>query len=255
MRKSVSLVMSAYNEEKTVGLVLERLRPLTFIKEIIVVDNGSTDQTNARILKAREMDPRIRCLHIEKNRGLGCGLRLAIESTTGDIVVRQDADLEYDPEELITLVEPIETGIADVVYGSRLLVRKAHKVHYYYAYLANKLITIFSNIFTNLFLSDVETAAKAFDGSLIRALKLESSRFEIENEITIKLKHMDCIFYEVPFSYYGRPFSEGKKIRAIDGIRAIYYILYWSIMLMFKKLPDKRSVIQSANKKKNNLSP
>jgi glycosyltransferase involved in cell wall biosynthesis len=244
MKNTVSVIMSAYDEEKTVGKVLEKLRSLDYVTEIIVVDNGSTDQTYERILEAQEHDGRIKCFQIKKNRGLGCGLRMAIESTTGDIVVRQDADLEYDPEELIDLVMQIENGNADVVYGSRLLVRKAHKVHYYYAYLANIVITTLSNIFTNLFLSDVETAAKAFCGPLIRALGLKSERFEIENEITIKLNRMGCIFYEIPFSYYGRTFEEGKKIKFIDGIRAIYYILYWAVGTWLKRPPHKRSILK-----------
>ena len=136
---------------------------------------------------------------------------MAIKNTQCEIIARQDADLEYDPLELINLVEVLDKGLADVVYGSRMLVRKAHRVHYYYSYLANIIITMFSNFVTNLFLSDVETAAKAFNGDIVRKINWKSKGFEIENEMTIKLKRMGCIFYEVPFSYYGRPFSEGKK--------------------------------------------
>ena len=231
-----SLIMSAFNEENTVGLVLEKIKNINFINEIILVDNGSTDSTYNILLEAQKEDDRIKILTIEKNRGLGLGIRLAIENTTGDIIVRQDADLEYDPNELINLVEIIENDLADVVYGSRVLVRKTHRVHYYYSYLANKIITMFSNIVTNLFLSDVETAAKAFRGDIARQIKWVSKGFEIEIEMTIKFKRIGCVFYEIPFSYYGRPFNEGKKIRSIDGFKAIFYILYYWIGSIFFNL-------------------
>ena len=233
--KTVSLIMSAYNEENTVGTVLDKLRNLDYLHEIVVVDNGSTDSTYNILLNAQKNDQRIKVFRIEKNKGLGLGLKLAIENTTGEIVVRQDADLEYDPNELINLVEFIDNDLADVVYGSRLLVRKAHRVHYYYSYLANKILTFLSNVTTNLFLSDVETAAKAFRGNIIRQIKWESKGFEIENEMTAKLRRIGCVFYEVPFSYYGRPFSEGKKIRPIDGIKAVFYIFYFSIKTLIIK--------------------
>ena len=231
--KSVSLIMSAYDEERTVGSVLEKLKLLDFITEMVIVDNGSTDSTYDIIKKAQKKDVRIKLYKIEKNRGLGCGLKLAIENTMGEILVRQDADLEYDPDELINLVEVIDKGLGDVVYGSRMLVRKAHKVHYYYSYLANLIITHFSNLLTNLILSDVETAAKAFKGDIIRNINWRSKGFEIENEMTIKLKKVGCVFYEVPFSYYGRRFDEGKKIRPFDGVKAMFYILYYSISTLF----------------------
>ena len=233
MNKSVSLIMVAYNEQATVATVINKLKSIDFFNEIIIVDNGSTDSTNSEINISSKNDDRIKIIKIEKNKGLGYGLRKAIKNTTGDIVVRQDADLEYDPFELINLVEIIDNGFADVVYGSRILVRKAHKVHYYYSYLANKIISLVSNLFTNLFLSDVETAAKAFDGNVIRRIEWKSNGFEIENEMTIKLKNAGCIFYEIPYSYYGRPFSEGKKIKPIDGFKAIIFIIYFSVQSFF----------------------
>ena len=227
--------MSAYDEENTVGIVLDKLRNLDYLHEIVVVDNGSTDSTYDVLLDSKKKDDRIKIYRIEKNKGLGCGLRLAIENTSGEIVVRQDADLEYDPNELINLIEIIDKNLADVVYGSRMLVRKAHRVHYYYSNLANKIITMFSNILTNLFLSDVETAAKAFKGDIVRNIIWRSKGFEIENEMTIKLKKMGCTFYEIPYSYYGRSFNEGKKIRPSDGFKAMYYILYYRIISLFMK--------------------
>ena len=223
MKSTVSVVICAYNEENTLGKVLEKVRALNFVTEIVAIDNGSSDQTGAIISKAAALDPRVRLVTVEKNQGLGFGLRAGISQTTGAIVVRQDADLEYDPQELIYLVEQIDGNNADVVYGSRTLVRKAHQVHYYYNYLANTLITHFSNFFTNLYLTDVETAAKAFKGKLIRSLHLKSNGFEIENEITVKLAQLGCTFYEVPISYYGRKYSEGKKIRWHDGFKALFY--------------------------------
>ena len=131
------------------------------------------------------------------------------------------------------MVEVIDKELADVVYGSRMLVRKAHRVHYFYSYLANVIISTFSNFLTNLFLSDVETAAKAFNGEIVRSIDWKSKGFEIENEMTIKLKKIGCQFYEVPYSYYGRKFDEGKKIRTFDGFRAIYFIIYYSITTLF----------------------
>ena len=231
--------MSAYDEENTVGIVLDKLRNLDYLHEIVVVDNGSTDSTYDVLLDSKKKDDRIKIYRIEKNKGLGCGLKLAIENTSGEIVVRQDADLEYDPNELINLIEIIDKNLADVVYGSRMLVRKAHRVHYYYSNLANKIITMFSNMLTNLFLSDVETAAKAFKGDIVRNIIWRSKGFEIENEMTIKLKKMGCTFYEIPYSYYGRPFNEGKKIRPSDGFKAMYYILYYWIISLFMKSNGK----------------
>ncbi len=238
MKRSVSVVICAYNEEKTVGFVLKKVRKLEFVDEIVIVDNGSTDNTYQVILDAKENDVRVKLLRVKKNIGLGFGLKTAIQHTSGDIVVRQDADLEYDPFELSSLIEQIENGHADVVYGSRMLVKKAHKVHYFYNYLANVALSFCNNLVTNLFLSDVETAAKAFNGKILRSIKIVSNGFEIENELTIKLKRIKCIFYEVPISYYGRTFDEGKKIRAWDGFKALYYIFHFKVCSYFIKTPD-----------------
>src|SRR4030042_6000194 len=216
MKKTVSVVICAYNEEKTVGLVLKKVRQLEFVDEIVIVDNGSSDTTYQVIFNAKENDARVKVIQVKKNKGLGYGLKSAIQNKTGEIVVRQDADLEYDPFELYSLVEQIENGNADVVYGSRMLVKKTHKVHYFYSYLANRVLSFLNNMVTNLFLSDVETAAKAFNGKILRSINITSNGFEIENELTIKLKRIKCTFYEVPISYYGRTFEEGKKIRTWD---------------------------------------
>lgn len=225
--ETVSVVICAYNEENTIGLVLEKIKSLDYITEVVVVDNGSKDKTGEIIDSFQKIDSRIKKVKVEKNIGLGYGFRQGINQTTGDIVIRQDADLEYDPDEMISLVEQIKNGHADVVYGSRMLVRKAHKVHYFFNFLANIILTFISNLFTNLYLSDVETASKAFKGDIIRSLKLVTNGFNIENEITIKLKANKCIFYEVPISYYGRSYDEGKKIKPIDGVIAVFSILYY----------------------------
>jgi glycosyltransferase involved in cell wall biosynthesis len=232
-KKTISVFVCAYNEEPTVYRVLKKLGELGFADEIVVLDNGSTDRTRSEIQRAAAENGKIRMLTKDRNIGLGDGVRTLIAATTGDIVARQDADLEYDPEELPLLIEQLENGNADVVYGSRVLVRKTHKVHYYYNYVANILLTHFSNIVTNLFLSDVETASKAFDGHIVRAIPFVSDGFEIENEMTIKLKAAGCTFYEVPISYYGRTYEQGKKIRPIDGLKAVWAILKFSMLAHF----------------------
>ena len=233
INKTVSVFVVAYNEENTVGKVLKKLLKLDFITEIIVIDNGSFDDTNKILTDIAQKNNIIKLYKIEKNKGLGFGVARAIKESSGEIVVRQDADLEYDPDELINMVEVIDKGLADVVYGSRMLVRKAHRVHYFYSYLANVIISTFSNLMTNLFLSDVETAAKAFNGKVVRSIDWHANGFEIENEMTIKLKKIGCQFYEVPYSYYGRKFEEGKKIRTLDGFRAIFFIIYYTISVLF----------------------
>lgn len=246
-KKTVSVFVCAYNEEPTVYKVLKKLCDLGFADEIVVLDNGSTDRTRAEIQKAAGENPKIKVLTKDRNIGLGDGIQTLIAATTGDIVARQDADLEYDPEELPLLIEQLQNGNANVVYGSRVLVRKTHKVHYYYNYVANILLTHISNIVTNLYLSDVETASKAFDGKIVRSIPFISNGFEIENEMTIKLKAAGCTFYEVPISYYGRTYDQGKKIRPVDGLKAIWAILKFSILACFdESLRAMRSQISGS---------
>jgi len=232
--KSVSAVICAYNEERTIGAVLDKLNKLSYIHEIVVVNNGSTDQTGAVIQKHMAQDARIRIVTIEKNQGLGHGLSRGILETKGDIVVRQDADLEYDPDELINLVEPIAKGHGQVCFGSRMLVRKAHKAQYFYNYLANKLFTFIADFLANINLTDVETAAKAFDGHLIRSIPFRTKGFQIEIEMLFKLRAQGAIFYEVPISYYGRSIAEGKKIRLKDAFTTTWalmtYGVFWKLL-------------------------
>ena len=238
-KHSVTIVICAFNEERTIGTVIGKVRTLDYVSEILILNNGSVDGTQQKIDEAVEGDARCRVLRVEKNLGLGGGIRMLFTESSGDIVARQDADLEYDPDELFSLVEQIDNGTADVVYGSRFLVRRAHRVHYFYNYIANKLLSFISNVLTNKFISDVETAVKAFNGPILRSLTLHSTGFEIENELTMKLSAAGCEFYEVPISYYGRNYAEGKKIRWHDGIRALWYIFfYWIVAYGGKsKLP------------------
>lgn len=232
--KTVSVVVCAYNEEPSVGKVLEKLRALSFINEIICVDNGSTDQTGSILRRAQDSDLRIKIITIQKNRGLGIGLVAGIRATTGDIVVRQDADLEYNPDEIIDLIDPIVRYQCHACFGSRMLVKKTHKAQYYYNYLANVLFTVIADLLSNLNLTDVETAAKAFDGPLIRQLNFISSGFEIEIEMLFRLRAKKAVFYEVPISYYGRTIEEGKKIRLKDAFTTLWALvrfgLFWKLM-------------------------
>ncbi len=232
--KTISVVICAYNEDRTLGAVLEKLNVLSFITEIICVNNGSTDNTGAVIKKHMAINSKIKLVEVVKNQGLGHGLCKGIAQTKCDIVVRQDADLEYDPNELINLIDPIANGHGQVCFGSRMLVRKAHRAQYFYNYLANKFFTFIADLLANLNLTDVETAAKAFDGPLIRSLSFQTKGFQIEIEMLFRLRAQGAIFYEVPISYYGRSIAEGKKIRLKDAFTTIWalftYGLFWKFL-------------------------
>jgi len=233
--KTISVVICAYNEERTVGAVLEKLHKHPYFTEIVVVNNGSTDTTGAVIKKHMALDNRIRMVEVAKNQGLGYGLCKGILETKCDIVVRQDADLEYDPDELINLVEPIAKGHGQVCFGSRMLVRKAHKAQYFYNYLANKLFTFVADMLANINLTDVETASKAFDGPLIRSIPFKTKGFQIEIEMLFKLRAHGAVFYEVPISYYGRSIAEGKKIRLKDAFTTTWALMTYGVFWKFLK--------------------
>jgi glycosyltransferase involved in cell wall biosynthesis len=233
--KTISVVICAYNEERTVGAVLEKLKKHPYFTEIVVVNNGSTDTTGSVIKKHMALDPRIRMVEVVKNQGLGYGLCKGILETKCDIVVRQDADLEYDPDELINLVEPIAKGHGQVCFGSRMLVRKAHKAQYFYNYLANKLFTFVADMLANINLTDVETASKAFDGPLIRSIPFKTKGFQIEIEMLFKLRAHGAVFYEVPISYYGRSIAEGKKIRLKDAFTTTWALMTYGVFWKFLK--------------------
>jgi glycosyltransferase involved in cell wall biosynthesis len=227
----ISVLVPAFNEEATIENVLTRLQALPFAEfEIIVIDDGSTDGTADRIARLAMMSDRIRWYRHERNRGKTAAIATGIMESTGDILIIQDADLEYDPQEIPDVIEPILKDVADVVYGSRFLVKRASRVLYFYHYVANKFLTLLSNLLTNRNMSDIETCYKAFRREVIVPLKLTSRGFGMEVEITAMICKTHSRTYEVPISYYGRTYDEGKKIGFKDGIAAIWYILYYNLI-------------------------
>lgn len=243
----LSVLIPVYNEERTIAEILGRVLALgPIVHEIIVVDDGSKDGTAAIVRKAAETEPKIRFHASPKNQGKTAAIRQALELATGDILIIQDADLEYDPAEIPDVIEPILSGKADVVYGSRFLIRKAARVLYFYHYLANIGLTFLSNLLTNRNMSDIETGYKAFRAEVIKPMKLESKGFGMEVEITAMVCKTKASTYEVPISYYGRPYEEGKKIGMWDGVMALWYIGYYN--LIHPMLPAGRKYVREVNK-------
>ncbi len=226
----VSIVIPVYNEAPTILEIIRRVKnaPISLDKEIIVVDDGSTDNT-AVLLKSQSADPQLRILRHDKNRGKGVSVKSGIEIATGDIVVIQDADLEYDPRDYPVLLEPILEGIADVVFGSRFLGQK-RKVLLFWHTVGNKLATLISNIFTNLNCTDMMTGSKVFKASLIKHMPIRSRGFSFEAEVVGKVAKLGCRIYEVPISYQGRSYVEGKKIRWWIIFPILWTILKYSIL-------------------------
>jgi len=238
----LSVVVPAYNEGPTLKAVVEKLLDLPQVLEVVIVDDCSTDATPhvARSLAASH--PRVRVAHHERNRGKTAALRTGFAMTRGDIVIVQDADLEYDPAEIPLVILPIVNDHADVAYGSRFLVRRATRVLYFYHYIANKFLTFLSNALTNLNMTDMETGYKAFRGEIIRNMKITSSGFGFEVEVTAKVAKLGCAIYEVPISYYGRTYDEGKKIGLTDGLQALWLILRFNLFCplrsSFTRVPE-----------------
>jgi glycosyltransferase involved in cell wall biosynthesis len=224
----LSVVMPVYNEESSLAQVVRKLLLLPHVLEIIIVDDCSTDQS-AEIARALSSDSRVRVVQQEKNSGKTAALRTGFALTRGEIVIVQDADLEYDPEEIPLVIQPILDGHADVVFGSRFLVRRATRVLYFYHYVANKFLTFTSNLFTNLNMTDIETGYKAFRGDIIRNMVIVSSGFGFEIEATAKVAKLGCAIYEVPISYYGRTYDEGKKVGMKDGLLALWLIFRFNL--------------------------
>ena len=222
---TLSVVVPCFNEKATIGAILDAVRAAPVPdKEIIVVDDGSTDGTRA--LLEGELRAKVDTLVVhDKNRGKGAALRSGFEAATGDIILVQDADLEYDPQDYLKLTAPILLNKADVVYGSRFLGGGAHRVVYYWHYVGNTFLTMLSNMVTNINLTDMETGYKAFRRSVLEAITLEEDRFGFEPEITAKISKLKVRIYEVGISYHGRTYSEGKKIGWKDGVRALWCIL------------------------------
>jgi glycosyltransferase involved in cell wall biosynthesis len=223
--KKLSIIIPVYNEAKTILEILRRVKATPFDKEIIVVDDGSNDETH-EILKKNSNG--IKLLTHTKNMGKGAAIRTALPHVTGEIIIIQDADLEYHPSDYGLLVQPILDGMADVVYGSRFL-GGPHRVLFFWHFLGNKILTTLSNMLTDLNLSDMETGYKAFRSEILKGIKIESNRFGFEPEVTAKVAKMRCRIYEVPISYWGRDYSEGKKIRWKDGLAAIYWIIKFNL--------------------------
>jgi len=218
----ISVIIPVYNERGTIEAILERVLAAPYEKELLVVDDCSRDGT--REFLRTYSHPSVRLLFHEVNQGKGAAIRTAIPHARNDVVIIQDADLEYDPNEYDRLVEPIERGLADVVYGSRFL-GGPHRVLLYWHYVGNRFLTMISNMTTNLNLTDMETCYKAFRREVLQGIPLRSNRFGFEPEITAKLARRRVRIYETPISYYGRTYAEGKKITWRDGINAVWCIL------------------------------
>jgi len=224
----VSVLIPAYNEEGTIEQVLRKVLAQPVVKEVVVVDDGSRDKTVENVQKVE--DSRVRLVRQPSNQGKTAAIARAIQEATGEILIVQDADLEYDPSEIPVVVAPILEGHADVVYGSRFLVRRAARVVYFYHYLANRFLTTLSNLLTNLNMTDVETGYKAFRAEVLKGMPFKSSGFGMEIEVTASIAQLPLRIYEVPISYYGRTYDEGKKIGMRDGIAAIGYILWFNVI-------------------------
>lgn len=225
----VSIVIPCYNERETIEAVVDAVRAAPVADpEIILVDDCSTDGTR-EVIDARVRDKVTTVLYHERNRGKGAALRTGFEAVTGDVVIIQDADLEYDPEEYPKLLQPILDGKADVVYGSRFMGAQAHRVVYFWHMAGNKFLTLCSNMFTDLNLTDMETCFKVMRTDVLRQIRIEEDRFGFEPEITAKLAKLHVRMFEVGISYYGRTYAEGKKIGWKDGVRAIIAIVKYNV--------------------------
>jgi glycosyltransferase involved in cell wall biosynthesis len=224
----LSVVIPIFNEADTIDQIVAAVRAVPIDKEIILIDDCSTDGTPHRLKEIKEL-PGVRVLYHEFNQGKGAALRTGFAAATGELVIIQDADLEYDPQEYPRLLKPILDGKADVVFGSRFAGGEAHRVVYFWHSVGNRFLTLFSNAMTNLNLTDMETCYKVFRREIIQDLKIEEDRFGFEPEITAKVAKTGCRIYEVGVSYAGRTYAEGKKIGWKDGVRAVWCIVKYNL--------------------------
>ena len=228
----LSVLIPVYNEERTLEEVVRRVRCIELPKEIILVDDGSKDRSREILMQLQKESERapdplneIRIFLQSNNQGKGAAIKVALDHARGDVIIIQDADLEYDPHDYPALLEPIERGLADVVYGTRFAGGGAHRVLFFWHSLGNRMLTLISNMLTNLNLSDMEVGYKMFRAEILKSIKLESKRFGFEPEVTLKLAKKGYRFYEVPISYHGRTYQDVKKITWKDGFSALYYML------------------------------
>jgi glycosyltransferase involved in cell wall biosynthesis len=236
MNKKLSIIVPAYNEENTIQHILNKINEVQLIqniqKEIIVVNDCSADNTEQKVTEFQQQHPELTIVYKkhEINKGKGAALRTGFQSATGDFVIVQDADMEYDPNEFNILVKPILDGFADVVYGSRFMGGKPHRILFFWHTIGNKMLTFASNLFTNLNLTDMETCYKMFRREIIQSIDLKENRFGFEPEVTAKMAKIPKIrVYEVGISYYGRTYEEGKKIGMKDAFRALYCIIRYNL--------------------------
>lgn len=236
MTETLSIVIPAYNEERTIHRILDKVKAVELTggiqKEIIITNDCSKDDTEGAIRRYMEANPglHIRYLKHEVNKGKGAALHTGIQHASGQYIIIQDADLEYDPAEYNILLRPILDGYADVVYGSRFMGGRPHRILFFWHSIGNKFLTFVSNMFTNLNLTDMETCYKLFRADILKSLNLQEKRFGFEPEVTARMSRLpDIRIYEVGISYYGRSYAEGKKIGWKDGVRAIYCILKYNL--------------------------
>lgn len=239
----LSVIIPAYNEEHSVGKILDRLRNVKLIRdipmELIVVNDCSKDRTEEKVLRYIEDHPTVNVQYYqhEVNRGKGAAIRTGIQKATGDYIIIQDADLEYDPEEFNILLQPILNGFADVVYGSRFIGGRPHRILFFWHTIGNKFLTFCSNALTNLNLTDMETCYKLFKADILKQVPLQENRFGFEPEVTARISRIPNIrIYEVGISYYGRTYAEGKKINYKDGFRALYCIVRYNLFARKKNV-------------------